>query len=203
MNTVSFLLFENPITLWVVLGVIEIAALAVWQRTRSRRAVKVLVAMPAIAVAVGILSAAVATDYESVLRTIGAMDRAVVTGNADAFLAEVSSDYGSGAGDKAALAAAVRLGLASVRAAPSAAVLRRETTPEGEPRFRATQDYRLRPAPGSEMPIPPEWQCVTWEGEFRRDADGRWRLIAAVSVHPERLRAEEAVTRALRAWRHP
>jgi hypothetical protein len=195
MDTVSFLVFEDPLTLWVILGLAEVVALVIWRRTRSRRAATVLVALPAAAVLLGLLALVVETDREAVLRSIGVMDRAVAAGDADAFLSRVSADYRTSDGGKDALAAAVRLGLARVRATPSAPVLAPERTPQGERRFRVTQDYRFEPAPGSQTPILPAWQRVTWEGEFQRDPDGEWRLVAATAVRPERFTAEEAAAR--------
>ena len=187
MDLVRHILFENPLPLWIVLGLAAIVAGVVWTRTGSRKALGLLVAFPAAAVLVGILAWAVETDYERLTRTLDIMAGTLADGNDTRFMERVSPEYRSGSAGKEELAAIARLGLKQVRATAETPVIRfhdHEAT--------VTQVYHFVPAPGSRLPMPPDGERVTWEGTFAPDADGEWRLWSAKATHPYRMSPEDA-----------
>jgi hypothetical protein len=188
MELLRHLLFENPWTLWILLGLAALAAGVIWGRTGSRRAARAACAFVAAGVLVGVLDWAVETERERLMRTLDTLDHAASTGNADLFMERVSAEYRSGSFSKERLAAAVRHGLKEVRASAESPVIE-----QGENEATVTQACRLSPAPGAQFAIPPQFQRITWEGRFAREADGEWRLRSAVAVSPQRMTPEEAV----------
>ena len=188
MDLLRYLIFENPLTLWIVLGMAAIACGLVWTRTGSRQARAAAVTLIAIAAAVAVLSWLVETDHERLIRTLDTMGKAAATGNADMFVERISPLYQSGSAGKEDLASVVRLGLQYVRAATET-----PTIVMTDGRATVTQACRFTPAPGLRMPLPPEAQRVVWEGQFAPDGDGEWRLRAAVALSPKRMAPEEAV----------
>ncbi|MCX5677004.1 MAG: hypothetical protein NTX87_18600, partial [Planctomycetota bacterium] len=54
---------------------------------------------------------------------------------------------------------------------------------------------RFSPAPGQKFALPPSHDYVTWEVALAPDADGQWRVRAAMAVRPERMAPEEAAGR--------
>jgi len=197
MDTLTYLFFEDPTTLWILLGLAELIALILWAQTHSRRAVTALILFPVVAVLLGLLDFAVETDREAVLRSIATMDRAAAAGDAEAVIERISPDYRTDRFNKDALAAAVRAGLSQVRVEPSVPTLRKESAPAGTTVFRVTETYRFQPAPGSRMDVSPEWENVTWEATFKKDKDGQWRLASAMAIRPVQMTAEEAASKVL------
>ncbi len=192
MDILRHLFLENPLGLWIVLGVAEVFVLVAWRRTRSRRATVAAIAFPAVALLVGLLAWAVETDYERLMRTLDVMARAADSGDAEAFIERISPDYENRGARREDLAAVVRLGLACVRASTDRPTLRWEQN-----RAVVQQTWDFQPAPGR-----PESRRagiegqeavrVLWEGVFAPDGDGQWRLRSAVALKPKRLTPEEA-----------
>jgi len=187
MDLVRYLFLENPLTLGILLALGTVAAGAIWSRTRSRRTLAAMVAMPLAAGLLVLLAHLVETDRERLLAALDALARAVDTGDAEAFLAHVSADYTSGPYGKDSLAAAARVGLAHVRATAETPLVHQT---DGE--ATVNQTYRFRPAPAARFTLPQGRECVRWEGRFVREADGQWRLKSAVAVSPMRMTPEEA-----------
>ena len=187
MDLLRHLLFENPLTLWMVLGMAGLVAGLVWSRTGSNRARRVLAALVAMAVAVGIAAWAVETDRERVERTLRIMAEAADTGDAEAFIERISPEYRNGPFDQEDLAKAVRAGLREVRATAATPIIRME-----EGRATVTQVYVFRAAPGQRFALPPAYERITWEGTFGPDEDREWRLRSAMGIRPRRMTAEEA-----------
>jgi len=186
MDLVRYLLFENPLTLWILLGTATVVAALVWVRAGSSRAGIVARACAGAAVAVAVLAWAVETDRERLVRTLDTMASGVDRGNAEALIERISPAYRSGPSDKAALAAVVRVGLRQVRATAETPVIvlrDREAT--------VTQVYCFRAAPGGRA-MPTGYDRVTWEGVFAPDADGEWRLRTVTATQPRRITPEEA-----------
>ena len=187
MDFFRHLFFENPQTLWVLLGIGAILAGVVWRRMGSRHARTAAVVLAAAAVAIGILAWAVETDREKLLRSISTMNMAANDGPADAFIERISPSYRNGPLGKDHLAAVVRQAAMKLRA--SGEILKIDPRDKD---FLVTQVYHFRPAPNVHFLVPPEWQNVTWEGVFAKDPDGQWRLRSAVATHPRRITPEEA-----------
>ena len=187
MDILRHLLFENPLTLWIVLGLAAFGAGFYWSRTGSRRAAGIAAACLGAAVLVGLAAWLVETDRERLERTLDKMGDAAAAGDAEAFIERISREYVPPGKD--ALAGVVRRGLALVRVSAETPVIQMTG---GE--ATVTQVYRFRPAPGSRVPIGQPFDCVTWEGTFAPDADGEWRLRSAVAVRPERLTPQDAAT---------
>jgi len=186
MDLARYLLLENPLTLWILLGIAAVVAGLAWMRTGSRRAARAALGCLAAGVLVGVLAWAVETDRERLLRTLDTMAKAVDRGDAEALIECISPEYRSGPSDKAALAAIVRLGLQRVRATAETPVIRQR-----DREACVTQAYTFRPAPGA-RPVPAEFERVTWEGAFAPDPDGEWRLRAVAATQPLHMTPEEA-----------
>jgi hypothetical protein len=187
MDLIRYLLFENPLTLLVALGMAALTAGIAWVRGGSRRARTAAIACLAAGAGLTILAWAVETDRERLTRTLRTMAMAADTGNADAFIERVSADYRNGPPDKAVLAAVVRLGLQQLRATADTPII---DLRQGE--ATVVQVYQFRPAPGSRMILSTGYDRVTWEGVFAPDSDGQWRLRCAVATQPRRITPEEA-----------
>ena len=187
MDLVRHLVLENPTTLWIVLGIAAVVCLAAWSRTGSRPARTAAFALVAVGAVVGVLSWAVETDREKLVRTVRLMARAADTGNADALLEGVSPGYRNGPATKEALAEVVRLGLAQVRAEAEAPTIQMQ-----DGRAVVTQTWRLRAAPGARRAVPEGFDRVVWQGVFGPDGDGEWRLRSAQALEPVRMAPEEA-----------
>jgi len=188
MDLIQYLLFENPASLWVVLGVAAVCLAVAWRRSRDRRLLVALLAMPAAALVLAALDAAVETDYERILRTLATMRRAVAEGDAETFIERISPDYRNGRFTKEDLARVVWRGMLQVRA--RGALPRIDRQPG---KVTVIQAYHFEPAPGSRTALPPSHQTVEWEGVFAPDADGEWRLRRATALKPVRMTPEEAV----------
>ena len=182
MDLLRHLVFENPLTLWMTLGLACLVAALIWSRTGSRRALWTLGALLAAVVAVGIAAWAVETDRERVERTLRIMAKAAEAGDAEAMVERISERYP----DRPALVAVVRRGLAQVRATAGTTTIRME-----DGRATITQEYVFRSVrPG--LTIPAGRDRVTWEGVFEPDADGQWRLVGAMAIRPVRVSPVEA-----------
>jgi len=186
MDLLRYLLLENPLTLWILLGIAAVVAGLVWMRTGSPRAARAALGCLAAGVLVGVLAWAVETDRERLVRTLDTIAKAVDRGDAEALIECISPEYRNGAFDKAALASAVRLGLRQVRATADSPVIRQR-----DREACVTQAYTFRPAPGA-RPVPAEFERVTWQGAFAPDPDGQWRLRSVAATHPLRMTPEEA-----------
>jgi hypothetical protein len=194
MDLLRHLLFENPLTLCIVLGLAAVGAGFVWSRTGSRRARAVVAVSGGAAVLLILVSALVETDQERVEKSLGRMADAAASGNAEAFIEYISTDYEGGLAGKDSVAAVVRMGLAHLRASVEAPTIRM-----GDRRACVTQTYRFTPAPGSSVALPPTYDRITWEGALAPDSDGQWRVRSAMAVKPERMTPEEAAQRLRRA----
>jgi hypothetical protein len=189
MDLLRYLLLENPLTLWILLGIAAVVAGLVWMRTGSQRAARAALGCLAAGVLVGVLAWAVETDRERLVRTLDTMAKAVDRGDAEALIERISPEYRNGAFDKAALASAVRLGLRQVRATADSPVIRQR-----DREACVTQAYTFRPAPGARS-VPTEFERVTWEGAFAPDPDGEWRLRSVAATQPIHMTPEEAARR--------
>ena len=187
MDILRHLLFENPLTPCVVLGLIALGAGFFWSRTGSRRARTLALACCGAAAAVAIVAWAVETDYERVAKTLHRMSDAASRGDAETLIAQISSEYEGGPRGKEGLAAVVRLGLAHVRVTAEDPVISIENG-----HATATQIYHFSPAPKSRIALPPQYEKITWEGAFAPDPDGQWRLRSAVATKPERMTPQDA-----------
>ena len=188
MDILKHLFLENPLSLWIGLALAEIVTLIVWWQSRSRRAAIGLAALPAAAIAVGLLAWAVQTDDERLVRTLDVMGRAADTGDAEALIERISPDYQNGRARREDLAAVVRLGLRHVRATAATPTIQWE-----DGRAVVRQTYLFRPAPGSRFDAGQPFRDVVWEGVFQPDAEREWRLRSAVALRPVRVTPEEGV----------
>jgi hypothetical protein len=188
MGLLRHLVFENPTTLWVLMGIGAAISVAVWRKAGSERARAAAVAFIVGGVLVGVLAWAVETDHEHLVRTIDTMSAAAGTGRADVFVERISPLYASGTLGKDDLSRVVRLGLEQVRATAEM-----PTITEQDGQATVTQAYVFRAAPGSLMVVPPQYERVVWEGVFAPDPDGEWRLRSAVATSPRRMAPEQAV----------
>jgi hypothetical protein len=187
MDILRHLLFENPLTPCIVLGLVALGAGFYWSRTGSWRARTLALACCVAAAGLIILAWAVETDRERVARTLQLMSDAASRGDAEILIAQISPDFDGAAGGKAGLAAVVQTGLKYLRAAADEPDIRIEGG-----RATVTQVYRFSPAPNSRIIMPPQYEKITWEGAFAPDPDGRWRLRSAVATKPERMTPADA-----------
>jgi len=188
MHIVRHLFLENPLGLWVVLGLAEIVALVVWDQTRSKRAAWCLVAFPVAGMLLGVLDLAVETDAEQLNRTLRTMARGVAEGNAEAIIECISPDYCNGSARKEDLARVVRLAMRQVRAKAQSPNIN-----WGENEATVRQVYVFESVSGARRAVHPRSRVVLWEGVFAPDADGEWRLRWATALRPKRITPEQAV----------
>jgi len=188
MDILRHLFLEDPLSLWIGLALAELVTFLVWWQSRSRRSAIGLAALPAAAIAVGLLAWAVETDFERLMRTLDVMASAVDSGDAEAFIERISPDYQNGRARREDLAAVVRLSLRHVRAKAATPTILWE-----DGRAVVRQTYLFRPAPGSRFDAGQPFRDVEWEGVFLPDADGEWRLRSAVATRPVRVTPEEGV----------
>ena len=188
MHLIKHLLLEDPLALWIALGIVAVLAGVWWSRTGSRRALACGTAFVIAAVTVGVLAWLVETDREKVVRTLDVMARAAAAGNSETFIERISPQYQNGPFTKEILAAVVRKGLEQVRVADQTPVI-----VEAEGQAAVTQVYVFTAAPGSRAAIPPGGEAVTWEGQFAPDPDDEWRLRSARALKPVRITPEEAI----------
>jgi len=187
MHVIRHLIFENPTTLLVALGIAAVVCGTVWHRTGSSAWRLAAALCIAVGLLIGILATTIETDRERLVRTLKTMGRAVDDGRPQAFADCISDQYKSGSLDKDGLANLVRRGLQYVRASadvPHVVMTDSVAT--------VTQTYVFRPAPGTPTVISKTYERVTWEGEFAPDADGRWRLRAARAIRPREMLPQEA-----------
>ena len=187
MDILRHLLFENPLTPCIVLGLAALGAGFFWSRTGSKRARGLAVACCGVAAALIVVAWAVETDHERVARTLWIMSDAASRGDAETLIAQISPEYEGGPHGKDGLAAVVRLGLGHVRATAGEPDIRIEG---GRATF--TQVYHFSPAPKSRIVVPPQYQKFTWEGTLTPDPDGQWRLRSAIATKPERMTPADA-----------
>jgi hypothetical protein len=187
MDILRHLLFENPLTPCLVLGLVALGAGFFWSRTGSKRARTLAVACCGVAAALIIVAWAVETDHERVARTLWIMSDAASRGDAETLIAQISPEYEGGPHGKDGLAAVVRLGLSHIRATADEPDIRLEG---GRATF--TQTYCFSPAPKSRIVVPPQYQKFTWEGTLAPDPDGQWRLRSAIATKPERMTPADA-----------
>jgi hypothetical protein len=190
MDILRHLVFENPLSPCIVLGLVAVAAGLIWSRTGSRRALAVIVAAGVAAAVLAILSIAVETDQERVDCSLRMMAQAGARGDAEALIERISPQYGNAPASRDSLVAVVRFGLGRVRVAAEDPAIRM-----GDQQATVTQTYRFSAAPGQRFALPPSHNYITWEATLAPDADGQWRVRAATAVRPERLTPEEAAGR--------
>ena len=190
MDILRHLVFENPLSPCIVLGLVAVAAGLIWSRTGSRRALAVIVAAGGAAAILAILSIAVETDQERVDRSLRMMAQAGARGDAEALIERISPQYGNAPAARDSIVAVVRFGLGRVRVSAGDPAIRM-----GDKQATVTQTYRFSPAPGQKFALPPSHDYVTWEATLAPDADGQWRVRAATAVRPERMSPEEAAGR--------
>ena len=187
MDILRHLFFENPLPLWIALGIAALGAGVFWSRTGSRRAMWIAMALVDAAVVLAAVAWLVETDYEKVARTLAAMSRAAGAGDADAFIERISPQYsGEGAG-KEQIAGIVRLGLSQLRVQTEDPGIRMAGG-----QAVVTQVYRFTPASAPGAAVSQDLGRWTWEGIFAPDADGEWRLRSAMATSPQRLSPQAA-----------
>jgi len=187
MDILRHLLFENPLTPCIVLGLAALGAGFFWARTGSKRAQALALACCVAAGALIVVAWAVETDYERVGRTLKRMSDAGERGDAETFIAQISPEYEGGQKGKDSVAAVVRLGLAHVRVTAEEPVI---SIADG--RATVTQAYHFSPAPKARLALPPQYERITWEGTLAPDPDGQWRLRSAIATKPERMSPQDA-----------
>jgi hypothetical protein len=187
MDILRHLFFENPLPLWIALGIAALGAGVFWTRTGSRRAKWIAIAMVDTAIVLGLVAWLVETDYEKVARTLSTMSRAAEAGDADTFIERISAQYSDDGCDKDQIASVVRLGLSQLRVS---------TEPPGVrmagDRAVVTQVYKFSPASAPGVAVSQDLGRWTWEGIFAPDADGEWRLRSAMATSPQRISPQAA-----------
>jgi hypothetical protein len=186
MDFFRWLFLEDPRTVLILLGLVEVVLLVSWTRSRSRRKLAALAAVPAAALTVWLLDVLVETAREKVGRSVQVLSAAAEAGQAERFIERISPAYASSPFGKDDLAALVREGLPHVVVRTDLPAIQME---DGEAIVRQSYDFTSRP--GARFRIPPDHQHVTWEGRFAPDADGEWRLRRAEMVLPYRFQPEK------------
>jgi len=187
MDLLTHLVLENPTTLLVLLIITTIIMGMLWRRSGSSRCRFAAGACVAAGFLVLLVAYLVETDRERLQRTLATMGEAADHGRAEVFIERLSPAFRTGSLDKAGMAGIVRRGLAVVRVKADRPVI-----VMGDGRATVTQSYRFRSVPEAGAALPPAYQRIVWEGAFRREADGEWRLTAAKAVHPREMLPEEA-----------
>jgi hypothetical protein len=178
------ILLEDPLPLWILCGLVAIACLAVWSRTRAFTPLAIAAGCVVAAGAVGLIAALVETDRERVQRSVSLIARAAESGDADRLIERISPEYKNGPYGKEELAFAVQQALKKVHITADDPIINMD-----DRQATVTQQYHFESAGGGQtLPYPP----VTWEGKFAPDPDGQWRLRSATAIYPERMTPEAA-----------
>jgi hypothetical protein len=188
MDLIRHLLFENPLSLWIALGLVAVTAGAIWTRTRSEKALWVAAGSVMAGLGLAVLAWAVETDREKVIRTLDMMASAVEKGQTTALIERVSPEYKNGRFSKDDLAAAVTAALPRIRISGAGD----PTITMGDGEATVQQQYVFQIQQGSDATFAGVQIPVTWEGRFAPDPDGQWRLRSAIAIKPERVTPEEA-----------
>jgi hypothetical protein len=192
MELLRHLLFEDPLSLWIVLGIVALVSLGVWARFRSEKALWATAGCVLAGIALAVLAWAVETDRENIIRTLDIMAAAIERGDATAFNERISPAYKNGpSGTKERLAAIVEVAIKRVHVSAVGDPFIDLKEGEAVVQQDYTFQYRIyRPGPVGE--IGQAIQPVTWEGAFAPDADGEWRLRSATAIKPQQITPEEA-----------
>lgn len=111
MDTITTALFEDPIWIYVVLGVIEAALVARWWGQPERRATIGLLVPLVLAGAVFFISRAVVTDRERVRAATWAIIQDIQDGNTDVLAEYLDDEYRGFSGTKPQAVEACRLAI--------------------------------------------------------------------------------------------
>jgi len=187
MDILRHVFFENPLPLWIALGIAALGAGVFWARTGSRRAKWIAIAIVDAAVVLGLVAWLVETDCEKVARTLSTMSRAAEAGDADAFIERISAQYSGDGCGKEQIAGIVRLGLSQLRVSTEPPGIRMAGG-----QAVVTQVYKFSPASAPGVAVSQDLGRWTWEGAFAPDADGEWRLRSAMATSPQRISPQAA-----------
>ena len=172
---------EQPFLVYLTAGMAELVTVAIYNKTRAPRARLMLALWPALALAVGLLAAAVETDHEKVRAVWDDVEATIAKSDVARLMSRVSDRFSAADLDKDGLR----------KLAEQAA----RRLPEGMLEFR---NFRVEEAEAGRMTIGITAVCrpmqtSRWHVVFAREPDGQWRMLSAECVKPRGLNLRRAV----------
>lgn len=172
-DTITTALFEDPIWLYVVLGVIEAALVALWWGQPGRRVTIGLLVPLVLGGAVFFISRAVVTDRERITAATRAIIQDIRDGNTDVLAQYLDDEYRGFCGTKPRAVEACRAAIG--RYGPRAVTIRQmEVQPVG-PTAQMRVTTLIAPSkrqPGSRL------ARLKWEVRWDKRPQG-WRIVQA------------------------
>lgn len=188
MDALGRMLFEVPWIVYLLCGLGELVAVAVWQQTRARKPLVMMAVWPVVALAAFLVASLVETDYEKVQARWKAVGRAVEAQDTDALMDNVAPDFRAG-------------GLDRERFRRFADTAFQFMSPDGlrTTDLRFDNDIAPPEANGTikagyhdeRFSVPPA--ATTWELTFARQDDGRWLLSRVDCIQPAQLNLRTAL----------
>lgn len=89
--------FENPIYVYIALGLAELVIAAVWYERRNRRLILAMLIPPVLAIGVAVVERLVVTDREQIMAAAGQMAEAVERRQLDRIVEHIDDEFSSGA----------------------------------------------------------------------------------------------------------
>jgi predicted protein tyrosine phosphatase len=172
---------EQPFLVYLTSGMAELVTVAIYNKTRAPRARLMLMLWPVLAIAVGLLAAAVETDHEKVRVAWDDVEVAIAESDVARLMSRVSDRF-----------SVTRLNKDDLRDLAEEAGRR---LPDGMLGFR---NFNVEEAEAGQMTIGITAVCrplqvSRWHVVFVCDPDGRWRMLSAECVKPRSLNLRQAV----------
>ena len=177
---------EAPFLVYITTGLAELITVAIWQKTRAKRVLVMLVLWPAIAIAVAALAAAVQTDREKVHAAWTGIDQAIQAQDTARLMRNVAPDFQSTGLDRDGLerlAEQARAAMAPGSLKLSRLVIERIEGSQATATVIASYAHSGSPRAATE-----------WALTFSPQPDVAWRLEGVACRKPRNLNLRSAVS---------
>jgi hypothetical protein len=93
MATLRTTFLENPISVYIILGIAFVVLAAIWHERRTRRRRLLLLVPPVLAVLIFVVEASVVTDREQIVAAVRDIAKCVETGNTQGILRHLDEEF--------------------------------------------------------------------------------------------------------------
>lgn len=180
MSDLRIILFEDPAVVYLLCAMVAALAAVAAMALRKRWLVWLVAAPVGVAVAAGLIAAAVTTDREHLTRAAGVLAEAAVAGDAAVLGRWIADDYDDGVYDKAAALERIEAVRRQwgLREANVSAVEVNVSGNRALVAFRAVVRFEASASVYNARPLPTRWR-LWWS---RRD--GRWQVTSSRLLEP-------------------